>query len=160
MKEIKLGSKKYPGLVALVDDEDYEKVNQYIWHVHKKKNTYYGRTNTKKENKHQTLLMHKLICPQWKIVDHKNGNGWDNRKNNLRNGVGSLNNRNARKRENTSSKYKGVWWYKADSNWEAGIVINKKRLFLGRFSNEIEAAKVYNEAAIKYFGDYAKLNDI
>lgn len=72
----------------------------------------------------------------------------------------SQNNMNTRSRENSSSKYKGVCWAKSKSKWNSAIFTNGKRKHLGYFDDEIEAAKTYNKAARKLFGEYAHLNNI
>lgn len=68
------------------------------------------------------------------------------------------NSRNASKRKNTSSKYKGVIFHKRDNVWLASIRYNRKAFHLGTFRSEIEAAKKYNETALRYFKEFAKLN--
>lgn len=67
---------------------------------------------------------------------------------------------NCKSYKNSSSKYKGVTWYKEREKWMVRININKKHIFLGYFESEIEAAKAYNDAAIKYYGEYARLNEV
>ena len=91
-------------------------------------------------------------------TDHKNGNGLDNQKHNLRTCSQAQNNRNAKKRENCSSKYKGVYWDKKNKKWRARIYLNKKEICLGRYKNEIDAAKAYDEKAKELFGEFAQPN--
>jgi len=105
--------------------------------------------------------MHKQIMrpPRGFFVDHKNRKGFDNRKANLRVATRSQNNCN-RKRENRrdTSRYKGVYRDKRDNKWMVCISYNGIRIFLGRFDDEIEAAKAYDEVTRKYHGDFAVLN--
>lgn len=160
--EVLILSKKYGYYRVILDLEDYGKILKYSWHIKKGGNTFYAATNIKiSENKRKTLLMHTLITG-YKIVDHKNGNGCDNRKNNLREVNKGENNRNAKTRKDkTTSKYKGVVFMKDREKWRARINSeNNKRIVVGQFNSEIEAAKAYNEAAKKYYGNFAKLNII
>lgn len=95
------------------------------------------------------------------IIDHKNGNTLDNRRENLRICTYSENNRNRKQiSSNNKSGYKGVSWDKQKNKWRTCLNINKKQKHIGFFNDIIEAAKAYNEAAIKYFGEFAKLNKI
>jgi len=107
--------------------------------------------------------MHREImdAPAGMEVDHINGNGLDNRKCNLRLATSSQNKRNQRKqRRKTSSKYKGVYWHKRDKVWVVRIQAEGKEKYIGSYKTEQEAALAYNEAALKYHGEYAKLNEV
>ncbi len=106
--------------------------------------------------------MHREIIhpPGHLVVDHINHNGLDNRKANIRPATRSQNNFNRLivKREDSSSKYKGVSWRKRKMRWHARIHVNGEYKFLGYFKDEIHAAKAYDEAAKKYHGEFAVLN--
>ncbi len=145
------------GKVALIDDEDYELVSQYKWYAHNRHGYWYA-THTDNKNK-KVISMHRLIMgvPKEKLVDHQNRNTLDNRKENLRICTRSQNLMN-QKRVNGTSKYKGVFWYKRHSKWNAYISFNKKRLHLGYFENEIDAAKAYDKKAKELFGEFALSN--
>jgi hypothetical protein len=103
-----------------------------------------------------------LLNPQkGYVTDHKNGNGLDNRRNNLRICTQQQNVFNQKKRTTkTSSRYKGVSFSKRANKFIAYISCNYKRTYIGTYKNEIDAARAYNNKAIEYFGEYAKLNTI
>lgn len=107
-------------------------------------------------------LLHRYIidAPKGMLVDHINRDVRDNRRCNLRLVNDSQNMRNCKKRQlkTAASKHKGI--NLAGNNWQARIMTDNGRLYLGTFKNEIDAALAYNEAAIKYHGEYANLNII
>lgn len=163
MKKIFLLGKLGLGKFALVDNEDYEKVNQYKWHL----NTWgypivhehikgSGRINAKQ----RTIWMHRVImnAPDNMQVDHVNNNTLDNRKLNLRICTRQQNQFNLSRPKNNTSGYKGVYWLKINKRWMASISINDKQKHLGCFSTKEEAAIEYNKAAKKHRGEYANLN--
>ena len=149
--ELKIVSKAYGEVNALVDAEDLDRVMQYRWHVNSE---FYASA---KINGVQTR-MHRFImnAPSNKIVDHKNHDTLDNRKSNLRICDKNGNCQNARKLKPASSKYKGV--RKRGNAYETRIRYNNKNIYVGYFKSEIEAAKAYDLVAIKYHGEYAVLN--
>ncbi len=102
-------------------------------------------------------LLKEVIDPNLK-VDHVDGDGLNNRLDNLRVATNSQNSMNSRKQLGCSSIYKGVCWDKKNNKWHSGITINKRQMNLGRFSSEIDAARAYDSAAMEYFGEFAKLN--
>lgn len=155
---IKLTQEKY----AVIDDKDFKLIDQYKWCIQKTKNLYYARTYTHgSHDSRKHMSMHRLIMNAQlnQQIDHINGDGLDNRRCNLRFATKSQNAANQKSRRG-SSKFKGVCWHKRRSKWISQIVIKQKRLYLGYFNNETEAAKSYNIAAKKYFGEFAKLNVI
>jgi len=91
-------------------------------------------------------------------VDHKNGNGLDNRKFNLRICTRSQNQQNKKKPISNTSGFKGVAWSKAANKWCAYIAVNKERIHLGLFVDPKEAARAYDTAARKFFGEFARPN--
>lgn len=149
------------GQFAIVDAEDYEKLKQYKWHA-VYKDGWYARRITSWAEGHKTIWMHREIMkpPDDMQIDHRNHNGFDNRRCNLRTCTQSDNQHNQRPRKNTSSKYKGVSWRKNCSKWHACIRHDGKLINLGDFEIEEEAAKTYNKKAIELFGEYACLNQI
>ena len=145
--------------IAIVDDRDYESISQYKWYALKGKNSFYACRRCSQQNKN--IYMHRLLMNvnDSKIkIDHINRNGLDNRKNNLRICTNSQNQGNRKKRKICSSKFKGVCWDKNRKKWIVYIKVNKNKIFLGRFDNEIKAAKAYDIAAKKHFGGFARMN--
>ena len=153
MKHIKLTGKHGLGKTALVDDEDFEKVNQFKWHLSGR----YPVRNFGQRPNRLNIALHRFLMntPIGMVTDHKNGNGLDNRKSNLRICTVSENIMNSKKSENTSSRFKGVCRNTAKP-WRAYI----GRTILGSFATEIEAANAYNMAAKKLYGHFARLNII
>lgn len=158
MKEIQLTQ----GQVALVDDEDYEELSKYKWFAHKHRNTYYVHRNSSRKNPPRKLIsMHRIVMnaqPEQQ-VDHINGDGLDNRKENLRFCTNSQNQWNRHATYGTSI-YKGVSWSNPHNKWVAQIKHKGSVFYLGAFEDDISAARAYNEAAIKLFGEFAKLNSL
>lgn len=113
---------------------------------------------------YKMLLAHRVIWAmqtgKWPEcqVDHVNNCPSDNRWSNLRQATVSQNACNRKSRKNSTSEYLGVCWDKSRGNWMAGIRVDGRKKLLGRFENEIEAAKAYDAAAKKFHGKYAKLN--
>lgn len=106
--------------------------------------------------------MHRLLMtsPTGTMVDHINGNGLDNRKENLRVVTNSQNLMNRGKNKNNTSGYKGVLWDKVRNKWIALIGFNNKNIYLGRFFTKNEAAFAYNAKAEELFGEFAQINII
>lgn len=160
MKEIKLTNSEK---VALVDDEDYERASAFKWMIFcdkKRSDMEYVITTTKPNTKLHRFIL-KLTDPSI-IVDHKFHNGLDNTKENLRTCTRQENARNSRPHKKSKSKYKGVSYdnSKGLKHWRARITLNYKRILLGRFLTEKEAAIAYNNAALKHYGEFAVLNEI
>ena len=167
------------GMFALVDNEDYDYLNQWKWYTNKCINTNYAIRDARNTDrtKGKQILMHRLILniSDNMFCDHIDHNGLNNQKTNLRIVDKIQNAQNSNKRKNTSTKYKGVCTYNMDYNYKSTVTgvtkryeypliyssqirVNKKTIHLGYFKNEIEAAIAYNKAAILYFKEYALLN--
>ena len=155
------------GMFAIVDDEDYELVSKFRWHLKQKGGRYYARCKMfmgylSGKSIGCSMYLHRLILrpPKNKQIDHHNHNCLDCRKTNLRVCTNGQNKQNSRSCINSSSKYKGISWNKRNKKWVAAIKNNGKTINLGSFVDEQMAALAYNEAAQKYFGEYAYLNII
>lgn len=160
-------SQTYGSHQVLYDDEDEHLVFQYTWRLkyEKKNGVFYAVTNigrTVKGNL-KTITLHRLLTgvADPKIhVDHKNHNGLDNRRENLRPCTRIQNLGNIR----TRKKYKGIVHHKdkdhAKKPWEAQITIDGKSRYLGCYTTEKEAALAYNKAAEEKYGEFALLNVI
>lgn len=146
---------------VLYDSEDQHIIDSYSWRVVKCRNTFYVRTSGMKVGgKWVSYSLHRLVMNSPKgIVDHKNRNGLDNRKSNLRSCANSQNQINKTTPTKTS-KYKGVSFHKRSGKFEASITVNKKKQYLGLFDSEKAAASAYDEAAKELFADFALTNFI
>lgn len=148
------------GKFAMVDDSDFEFLSQWTWHAFKGHGgKYYACRNSKPiEGKRHHIFMHRVLCgtPPGADTDHKNGDGLDNRKSNLRIASRSQNMWNRNPNKGGTSRFKGVFWHKVHCKWMASIQVNKKRHHLGLFETEQEAATAYNNRAAKEFGEFSK----
>lgn len=148
---------------AKVDPDDYDRLRRYEWHAHKGGKSFYARARAPgaRTANRTCLSMHRevLDVPAGMVVDHINHDGLDNRKANLRPATRSQNAYHRKKRSHTAqSKYKGINWSEQTGKWQATITFEKKRISLGYFRSEIDAARAYDGAAIKYHGEFASLN--
>lgn len=145
-----------------MDDEDFKEISRHKWCVMRTKKIDYAiRGIVTNNGKVERVWMHRtilgLIKGDGKQTDHINHNGLDNRKCNLRICTYSQNGQNRRK-QRSSSKFKGVTRNKISKKWFAQIQINGKGKYLGSFIDEIDAAKVYDKAAKQLFGEFAQTN--
>jgi hypothetical protein len=150
VKEINLTQ----GKIALVDDEDYEYLNQYKWCVHTSGNNEKFIYAVSRINK-KLVRMHRLLLKVSKniMVDHLDFNGLNNQKYNLRACTIAQNTQHQNKKPKGKNKYKGVSWYSAYKKWVVRICCNRKIIHIGYFLDE-------REAALKYHKEFAKLNKI
>ena len=136
-----------------IDKEDLEKIKPYKWF----KGTHYPLAHIYKNGKRTSLYMHKLLMGGLGEVDHINGNGFDNRRINLRKATRQQNAMNQH-RVSPTTGFRGVYLKKG--GFYAGLEIKGKGIHLGIYKTAKEAAKAYNEGARKYFGEFAYLNNI
>ena len=165
-KKIPVGSGKF----ALVDDADYDWLNQYMWYT-----DHYGYVmicfsrsilahapipDVASTGISMSRLILELEPGDKREADHINHNILDNRRNNLRIATRAQNQYNQSIRDEGTSKFKGVYWDKQNKKWHAHISINNKTKSLGRFDSERTAALAYNLAAKRHFKEFAFLNKI
>lgn len=155
-KEIKLTR----GLIAVVDEADFESLSAFKWNACPCGPNFYARRNTRINGKHGSVYMHRQImsAPRGVEVDHVNHNSLDNRRDNLRLATRAQNSANVSRLAKNSSGFKGVHWNEEKRAWCATITHNKKRVFLGLFKDKQDAAKAYDEAALVYHGAFASTN--
>lgn len=150
------------GMRAIADDEDYDWLSQFKWRL--TPSGYVYRLDEIAPNQFLRIMMHRaiLLTPHDKITDHINGNTLDNRRGNLRICTSSQNqaNRRCTRKTPTTSRFKGVSWHAGDRRWQAKIGVNRQHIYIGEFKDETDAARAYNEAAKKYFGEFARLNPV
>lgn len=146
------------GLVAIIDDADAPLATQFKWCAYVSTRTSYAvRRAVRPDGGSTTQRLHTLLTG-WRLVDHVNGDGLDNRRANLREATVVQNMRNMRKHLTGASRYKGVTWHKAGKRWVAAITVEGKAIHLGLHVDEAVAAKSYDDAARHYFGEFAALN--
>ncbi len=157
MKKIKLtNSDKY----TIVDDKDFRKVHQFKWYLDK--NGY--AVNRYKIGKGKITYLHRFILnfPE-SHIDHKNGNPLDNKKFNLRLCSMRENSRNQKISKNNKSGFKGVYYFpygRRIKRWKVAIKLSDKKSISKYCKTKQEAAKKYNELALKHFGEFARINEL
>jgi hypothetical protein len=167
MREVTLYGKVAAGRAALVDDADYDVVMAHRWNVSERRPAGrrpkgpYAVVSIRTDGKRTGLLMHALITG-WPLVDHRDGNGLNNQRVNLREATIAQNLHNRRPNLSAASPYKGVQKRKKNGRWTgrwtACIAVNGVRLRLGDFPDQIFAAVAYDVAALEHFGEFARPN--
>lgn len=145
------------GKFALVDPDDFERVSLYKWHAHLGP----GSSGFRARSGSKSLYMHRFIMnassDDKRLIDHINGNPLDNRKANLRFASHTQNVCNSKIRSDNTSGFKGVHWFPHKNRWVAVICVEGKNRCLGYFREKEDAARAYEQAAHKYFGEFARL---
>jgi hypothetical protein len=156
MREIPLTQ----GKIALVSDHRFKELFQYTWHAKVDDGKWYAERNVR-GMRGRVIKMHRQIAGATDpkvLVDHRDGDGLNNQDENLRVCNSTGNARNASKRSDNTSGYKGVTLNKWGNKYEAKIRVNGKLIHLGTFSSPIDAAHAYDAAAKEHHGDFASLN--
>lgn len=151
---------KHKDLFAMVDDDQYESLSKYNWHyMEQQKGFFYACRNVFNEGKtrQKKIRMHCEVMGN-KYIDHKDHNGLNNQKENLRESCSKTNGYNRKQQSNLSGGYKGVSLSR--NKFKASIKINGNHNYLGTRDNPKDAARLYNDAALKYFGEFAYINKI
>lgn len=148
-KEIELTQ----GYVAIVDDEDYEEISKHKWYAKKCRNKVYAVSGSH-------IYMHVLIMlpSDGVIIDHRDGNGLNCTRGNMRYATYSQNGLNRGKSVDNTSGYKGVSFNKARGKWQVRISINGTETHIGLFDNVEDAARAYDRAALEFHGEFASTN--
>ncbi len=160
--ELIVVSETYGRHVVYFDDEFAEEVLSRTWHIRKERDKFYCATNIRKGDKGTILKIHVLILkpPHGMQVDHIDGDGLNNRVSNLRVATCCQNNSNRGMYKRNTSGYKGLRWFKRNKKWACFIGYQGRQIYGGLFENKEDAARRYNELAIIYHGEFAKLNKI
>lgn len=152
------------GMTIKVSESDFDSIRQQHWTVDVQG---YAMSWVRDEiGVRRHVKLHKVLIPEAKCIDHKNGDKLDNTRNNIRECSQAENLANQRVRKTKLSSYKGVayieWWNKSKTKcytyWVAKIAVMKKRIYIGAFQTETEAADAYDAAALRYYGEFARLN--
>lgn len=156
-KEIPLSQGKF----AIVDAADYEWLMQWNWHAEKQGNLWYARRNIKLANgRWSSAKMHRDIMgvTPGVTVDHKDGNGLNNTRGNLRPCTQAQNVYNQSLRSDNISGFRGVSWRADRKRWRAIIQVDGKQRNIGLYPSAEDAARAYDEFAKRIYGEFAKLN--
>jgi hypothetical protein len=147
-------------LECLIDTEDLPLISAFrgTWNVTKDGNTYYVKRETQQQKRKAKVSIHRLITgSDAKRVDHKDGNGLNNQKSNLRDATPGQNRANAGLSSTNTSGYRGVAWHRRIGKWRA-VLQGACYQHLGYFDSKDAAARAYDAAALRTFGDFARLN--
>lgn len=149
------------GYVAVIDFDDFEKVRGFKYHADVKKGLVYAARNIQlPDGRKRIAYLHRdLMGTPLSQVDHRDGDGLNNRRENLRPATSLQNQRGFhKKRPGASSKFRGVSWHALSRKWRASINIQEHQIYIGLFAVEEDAARAYDAAAKKYFGEFASPN--
>lgn len=164
--KLELHRRNEESLWTIIDLEDLERVINYPYTWYAKLNKSIGKYYVyaseyqPKTKRCKPIFLHQFIMKaNGKIVDHKNNDGLDNRKSNLRMATDKNNSTNRRSRnKNNSSGYRNVSWSESYGKWIVQMQVNKKNTILGKFDDVHEAGKFAEEMRQKYYGEYAGKN--
>lgn len=147
--------KTVDGFDVMVSDVDFENLSRYKWRV-----SIEGKRRYAVTSKIPAKRMHRIVlgAKTGEVVDHINGNGLDNTRENLRICTDAQNQCNRGKTRSNTVGFKGVSWDKRRNKFHAQIQVNYKPIHLGHFDCPFKAAREYDEAALKHHGDFAFTN--
>jgi hypothetical protein len=146
---------------VLIDANDLPWMSMYTWRVNR-----VGKLRLPRAMRHKigkgVVYLHRYLteCPTGLVVDHINHDPLDNRRGNLRVCTVSQNNMNTRPSLKKASRFRGVAWNPSTKNWQVYVGFRTRKVMVGRFTDEIAAARAYNEFAEKAYGPYAYLNPV
>jgi hypothetical protein len=158
IKNVKIIKLTTPGKYAIVDDRDYIRVSHFKWRADLgKQNTWYALRRTRINGKESCMSMHRFILGETSyLIDHKNRNGLDNRRSNLRLCTYSQNSAHAVGKK--PWKLKGISWHKGSRRWQAQICKDYHNIYIGKFLTAQEAADAYDKKARELFGEFSMTN--
>lgn len=140
-------SKKFGNLGILIDTEDYEKLKNYYWFIEKGGSSFYAKTDILENGKYKKVFMHRLIkdCPTNRVIDHRNGNGLDNRKQNLKICTSKINSQNTKLSARNTTGYRNIHFLKNSGKYEVSVA----HKWLGRYTTIEEAINARNTYLVK-----------
>lgn len=149
------------GRFALIDKNDFECANKFRWTAHWDGWNWYAIRHARVNNKWTTIYLHRFLmdASPGTQIDHADGNGLNCTRDNMRMASNYQNQQNQKRQANNSSGVSGVCWYKPYQKWLARIGANGKKIHLGYFESKADAKRARDEAAIRYHGEFARLND-
>lgn len=147
------------GYEAVIDAADVPLVGQYNWCAAVKPHTVYARRTDGSTGKERTVLLHRVLMgePDGLEVDHRDGDGLNNRRDNLRVATNAQNQHNQRTRNDNSSGFKGVSWYGRGKKWQVRIKLNGKQRHIGYHATPEEAHAAYAAASERLHGDFGRI---
>ena len=154
------------GMQAVIDDDDAHLVAGYKWQAAvSEPGRFYAAASPYIRGSGRgvgqaKIYMHRVIMSAEpnQSVDHIDGDGLNNRRSNLRFCTNTQNMQNMRGWKTARSKYKGVWWNTRPGRWQADITVNGRKVYIGKYDDEMTAARAYDAAALRYFGEFARVN--
>ncbi len=163
MKLLDVSTPKFPNTFSMVDDEDFELLSQWKWYALGSRHSVYAARMIRKDcGGWGKVHLHRFIMgtPRGLYTDHRDHNGLNNQRSNLRNCTASQNQMNQKCMKGKTSRFKGVSFSKREGKYTSYIKIDGKQISLGDYVVEIDAAIAYNVAAKEAFGEFAYLNEI